>query len=145
MCINTIGSYRCTCHFGNILLKDNHSCYGNVAILITYSYQLLRKSSIAFVDTLSFITTDPCSKYSQLDDTSRSIYSHNKSRILSDQNVVNNTWYRFNAVISKMIITNPIEMLQCGTISPGWLTVSHPQSKATSLYLLSLIDSIYAN
>lgn len=87
----------------------------------------------------SFITIDPCSTYAQLDDASRSIYSDDKSQILSDKRAVNNSWYRFNAANSTMMITNPIEMVRCGTVSPGWLTISHPQSMVTTLYLAYLL------
>ena len=143
MCINTIGSYKCDCNFGNIPLNDNHSCYGNVALITSGSHQYRGPILSYYIDIFSII--DPCSRYIPLDDTSRSIYSDDKSQILSDERVVNNTWYRFNTANNKMMITNPIEMLRCGTVSPGWLTNSHPQSSAIILcknFLFSSISSI---
>ena len=77
---------------------------------------------------------DPCSTYTQIDDTMRSIYSTDKTQILSDAKVVNNTWYRFNGIDSKMIVTSPIEMMKCGAISPGWLAVNHPQGMTVVMH-----------
>ena len=40
----------------------------------------------------------------------------------------NSTWYRFNSgPASQMIPTDPVKMIHCGTLSPGWLTRIHPK------------------
>ena len=75
---------------------------------------------------------DPCSNYSQLDNSSRSIHSKYKNTMLDDRNKVNNTWYRFNAINSTMMITYPVGMLKCGTIFSGWLTIDHPRGNVTA-------------
>lgn len=50
-------------------------------------------------------------------------------KTLSDINVVNNTWYRFNGgTNSQMMITYPVELFKCGTLWPGWLANQHPLS-----------------
>lgn len=48
-------------------------------------------------------------------------------KTLSDINVVNSTWYRFNGGInSQMMVTYPINVFKCGTLWPGWLASKHP-------------------
>ena len=76
---------------------------------------------------------DPCYEHIEVDDPTRSISNVNSRRILSDMKVLNNTWYRFNAENSTMMITYPVAMLHCGTVGPGWLNFNHPKGKTTIL------------
>ena len=69
---------------------------------------------------------DPCTIYRPIKDTTRSIYSEGQDRILSDIDMVDNKWYRFDGPNSQFMVTYPVDMLQCGTVSPGWLATSHP-------------------
>lgn len=64
----------------------------------------------------------------EISDTTRSVF-HNEMKTLSDINVVNGTWYRFNGgANSQMMITYPVQAFKCGTLWPGWLTSKHPLS-----------------
>ena len=72
---------------------------------------------------------DPCLEYTEINDTTRSIFSNETVR-LSDMKLMNNAWHRFNGgVHSQMIVSHPVDILKCGTIRPGWLASKHPRSK----------------
>ncbi|RDD39908.1 Neurogenic locus notch-like protein 1 [Trichoplax sp. H2] len=96
ICGNTRGSYRCSCRRGNILLSDQISCF------------------------------NPCRSAIHLTDTSRSIYA-STYRLTCDQSFLNGSWYRFNGgPKSQMMLTSRVSMVNCGTVSPGWLVDNHP-------------------
>ena len=62
-------------------------------------------------------------------DNTRSIYTNSyKFEIKCDRNrLTNNTWYRFTGGNhSQMMAVGRVAMVKCGTVSPGWLTTSHP-------------------
>ena len=72
---------------------------------------------------------DPCLEYTEINDTTRSI-SSNETAELSDIDLMNNTWYRFNGgANSQIIVTHPVDILKCGTLWPGWLASKHPLGK----------------
>lgn len=83
---------------------------------------------------------DPCSFYTELKDITRIAQASHGAQLLCDRDLLkhnNYTWYRFNnGPSSQMMPTDPVKMIHCGTISPGWLKRIHPTGN--NLFVLQL-------
>ncbi|RDD43574.1 Neurogenic locus notch-like protein 1, partial [Trichoplax sp. H2] len=96
ICVNTLGSYRCDCKVGNILLS-NKECYDPC------------KNHTQIIDKTRSIDWDDKSQIqSDHDRMNNTWYRFNAD------------------ISSQMLVTYPTSMLQCGAISPGWLASNHP-------------------